>query len=501
MNKKWISIIGALIVILLVVFCLQNRGVNNLFSQKKLVNENPGMPYIKKNGVSIDKYGVKGDGITDDTENFQRAIDDAVKNNKILIVPAKVYVVSPLKYRDPTSSDWWCLNIPSNAQIYFEKGAIVKLVADAPTWTRVIVIDGVSNIKFYGRLEVNGNAATVTNGNEHMAGIFIYDAQNIFIESAYAHDCYGDNLFIGGLEDNYADDVRILYFKGVTAGRKNLVIHYVDRLHIGTAALDNSRGGVSNKWKGENSLDLEPDDFFGNRSFYQRIDHLSTYGKGNDFTVGTEKKMAEKWILDIGTFHVVLMPGATEGLQSYACTVKVDKLVVKSLASNNDIGMSISYAAIWEINKAYFVDGNNYAISAREEGGEKPNLTINQLIISRPKGKGISLWGADATIDYLEANSVNETVLKVFATNVQQVTIEKFMTRNSSKTQIIDISDYGFLPKVSINELSVSDDRQAKAKQIIYLDTQKAVDGFEAKQIHNYDKLNEVTVGPGITKY
>lgn len=496
MNVKWISIIGALILVLLLVFCLQNRGVNIMFSQKKLTNENPGMPYINKNGVSIDKYGVKGDGITDDTENFQRAIDDAVKNNKILIVPAKVYVVSPLKYRDPTSSEWWCLNIPSNAQIYFEKGAIVKLVADAPTWTRVIVMDEVSNIKFYGRLEVDGNASTVTNGNEHMAGIFIYDAQNIFIESAYAHDCYGDNLFIGGLEDNYADNVRILYFKGVTAGRKNLVIHYVDRLHIGTVVLDNSQGGADSNWSGDNSLDLEPDDFIGKKSFYQRIDHLSTYGKGNDFTVGTEKKVAEKWILDIGTFHVVLMTGSTVGLQSYACTVKVDKLVMKSLSSNNDIGLSLSYAAFWEINNAYFVDGNDYAISAREEGREKPNLKIGKLIISRPNGKGISLWGADATIDYLEANTVNGTVLRVFATNVQLVTIEKFMTRNSSKTQIIDISDYGFLPQVKIDELSVSDNRQTKAKQIIYLDSQKAVDGFEVKQIHNYDKLKEVTLGP-----
>jgi len=487
---KRISLIGALVIILLFIFYLQ---------KDKSEHVSPGISFIKENGISLEEYGVKGDGITDDTENFQIAIDDAVKKKKILIVPANTYKVSPLKYRNPDFSDWGCLYIPSEAQIYFEKGAVLKLVDNAPDWSRVIVISGVSNVEIYGHLEVDGNAETVKNGNEHMAGIFIYDSRNIFIESAYSHDSYGDNLFIGGLEENYSDNVKVNYFKGVTAGRKNLVIHYVDNLHIGTAVLDNSQGGVGGNWTGENSLDLEPDDYAGKKSFYQRIDYLSTYGKGNDFTVGTKKKLAKKWVLDIGNFNVVLMDGSIEGLISYAITVKINKLFIKSSSKNEDVGINLSYAAIWEINEAYFVDGRDYAIRARMEGGEKPSLKLGDIFISRPSGKGIELWGADAKIDYLEANTIDSEVMNIFSTYDQQVTIQKLITRNSGQEEIIYVSDNGNKPIVKVGELSVSDDRTNKAHQIIYLDTQKAVDGFEITNIRNFDNLSVVSFGPSVT--
>ena len=137
---------------------------------------------IRENGINIEEYGVKGDGITDDTEKFQFAVNDAAKKNKILIVPSNTYLVSPLKYRDSSSSDWWCIEIPSNAEIYFESGALLKLVDNAPEWTRVLVISEVSNVHIYGHVEVDGSGDTVLHGNEHMHGIFIYDAKNISIE-------------------------------------------------------------------------------------------------------------------------------------------------------------------------------------------------------------------------------------------------------------------------------------------------------------------------------
>ena len=408
----------------------------------------------KENSISIEEYGVKGDGITDDTERFQFAIEDAVKKNKILIVPANTYLVSPLKSRDSSSLDWWCIDIPSNAEIYFESGALLKLVDNAPQWTRVLVLNEVSNVNIYGHVEVDGSADTVLNGNEHMHGIFIYDSKNILIESAYSYNSYGDNLFIGGTEENYSDQVTINYFKGVTAGRKNLVIHYVDRLHIGTAILDNSQGGEGGNWKGENSLDLEPDDYKGTRDFYQRIDYISTYGTGNDFTVGTKKESAEKWILDIGQFHVLLMEGASGGLHSYAITLKIDQLFMKASSNKEESSLDLSYSAIWEINEAYIVNGKGYTIVAKEQALEKPNIKIRKLFISKPEGKGLELWGADATINYLEVDRVQGQVLKVFATNNQQVAIQEFIVRNSGKEEIISISDYGFQPIVKIGGYS-----------------------------------------------
>lgn len=456
--------------------------------------------FIKENGVNVIDYGVKGDGVTDDTEKFQFAIEDAIKKNKVLIVPAKTYLLSPLKYRDTTSKDWWCLNIPSNAEIYFESGSLLKLVEDPPRWTRVLVINEVSNVNLYGHIEVDGSADTVTNGNEHMAGIFIYDAQKIFIESAYSHDSFGDNIFVGGTEKNYSNNVKINYFKGHTAGRKNLVIHYVDNLHIGNAILDNSKGGEETHWTGENSLDLEPDNFKGRKHFYQRIDYLSTYGKGNDFTVGTKKKLADKWQLDIGNFNVILMDGPSNGLLSYGITMKIDRLFVNSTDANDDASINLLYSANWEVNEAYIMNGNSYAISAKTAKDEKPTLKIGKIFINSPNGKGLELWGADASIDYLEANTIQGNVLEMFSTNNQLVTIQNFISRNSGEEQIISISDYGFDPLLRIGHLFVTDNRVPKVESIVNLYTQKAVDGIEINNILNYDRLKVLSFGPSVTK-
>lgn len=486
MNKKRIVIIIMLGLVLICLFIIKKEVTN--FSQ----------PIQVKESVNVEEYGVVGDGITDDSVKFQLAINDAVRKNKVLIVPAKTYLVSPLRYRDSSSLDWWCLSIPSNAKIYFETGAKLKLVDNAPAKTRVFVIYEATNVNIYGRLEVDGSAHTVLNGNEHMHGIFIYDSKDIFIESAYSYNSYGDNLFIGGTEEDHSENVQINEFRGVTAGRKNLVLHYVDNLHIGTAILDNSKGDVLNNWLGGNSLDLEPDDYEGKKKFYQRIDYISTYGMGNDFTVGTKRAIAKKWILEIGNFHVVLMKGAVEGLQSYASTVKIDKLFIKSFPGNKDQGINLSYGAHWEIKEAYFVDGGDFAISAKAIDEDKPMLMLEKVFISRPSGKGLKLWGTDAEIKSLEMNSVRESGLDILSTSHQQVNIENFIIRNSGESEIISVSDYGYKPKVSIGNLLVMDDRKDHANSIVYLETQVAVDHFKIKNLQNFDLINEVTYGSSV---
>lgn len=454
---------------------------------------------IRTNSVSIIDYGVQGDGKTDDTIRFQQAINDSVQKDQFLIIPKGTYVVSPLKYRDSNSSDWWCLDIPSSAKLYFEPGAIIKLVDNAPEWTRVLVMSEVENVSLYGHVQVDGNAQTVTNGNEHMHGIFIFDSRNIHIESAHSYNSYGDNLFIGGTEENYSENINISFFKGVTAGRKNLVIHYVDNLHIGTAVLDNSKGGVGNQWSGENSLDLEPDAFRGINEFYQRIDNLSTYGMGNDFTVGREKNLAKQWKLDIGTFNVELMEGATEGLLSYAVTIEIDKLYVKSHKNNDDIGLKMVYAALWKIEEATFMEGNNYAISAKESDGQKPDLKIEKVTILRPNGGGLELWGANAEVEELEVTTKG-TVLDIFSTSTHRVKVNNFLSIDSGEDEIIYISDYGYEPHIQINELQVIDEREHKVNRIVYLNTQNAVDGLEVNQLQNKQNLRKVGYGESVLR-
>lgn len=487
MRKKRVVLVGASFFMMLLFFVgLKEKENNHVISPE--------------DGIRIEEYGVKGNGVTDDTEKFQYALEDATKKGKTLIIPAKTFLVSPLQYRDSTSLDWWCLSIPSNANLYFEDGALLKLVDNAPEKTRIFVISEVSNINIYGYVAIDGSAHTVQNGNEHMHGIFIYDAKDVFIESAYSFNSYGDNLFIGGTEDDYSENVRIHSFRGETAGRKNLVIHYVDNLYIGTAILDNSKGNVLNNWNGGNSLDLEPDDYQGRKKFFQRIDYISTYGMGNDFTVGTKGAMAKKWVLEIGDLRVILMEGAREGLRSYAATVKIERLILKSQPKNNDIGVRLLYAAYWEIDEAYFIDGRDYAISAKAADDESPKLILGRVFVSRPNGRGIELWGADATINTIEVNRVKNTVLDVLSTTPQQIKITNLISINSGEKEIIKVADYGYVPHIRIVNFLVRDVREHPVESIFYLKTQKAVDNFKVENLQKDFLLDEVTYGPNVQR-
>lgn len=486
--KKTLIILGFVAVVMTYFFLISQYKQN-----KKLE-----LASIIKNGINIEEYGVRGDGITDETEKMQHAIVDAARKNQVLIVPAKTYVVSPLKYREPTSSDWWCLALPKNAKIYFEPGAVIKLVDDAPDWTRIIVISEVSNVNLYGHIQVDGSADKVTSGNEHMHGIYIYDAKDIFIESAHSYNSYGDNLFIGGTEEHHSENITIEFYKGVTAGRKNLVIHYVDNLLIHKAILDNTKGGVGNNWSGENSLDLEPDDFTGNHRFYQRIDDLTTYGKGNDFTVGIDKRLAEKWVLDIGNFHVTLMEGPETGIISYAATVNINKLWVTSHPESHGSGLNLSYGANWVIDEGFFLNGWGYAISAKASGGEHPTLRLGKIYISRPHGAGVELWGAAAIIEHLEINDTGGRALNILSTTHQEVEVKNFTIKNSGESELIYVSDYGYEPHVRISDLVITDNRNKQIGSVVHLETKRSVEGFEIENITYPINLKKYSFGPTV---
>ena len=59
---------------------------------------------IAKNvGNNVKDFGAKGDGVTNDTTAFQNAIDDAISNNKCVIIPTGNYILNPLTITDRIS--------------------------------------------------------------------------------------------------------------------------------------------------------------------------------------------------------------------------------------------------------------------------------------------------------------------------------------------------------------------------------------------------------------
>jgi hypothetical protein len=453
----------------------------------------------KETGVNVKDLGVLPNDGVDRTELFQSILD----NNRNVFIPKGEYTISSGKYRNGDGSVWWGLKVPSNTHIHFEDGAILRFKDNMPLWSRLLAIYKVENVQITGHLEIDGNSDSVTNGNEHMANLHIESSKNVYIESVNSHDSYGDNIFVGGTEADPSENIRMDYVKGVRAGRKNYVIHYVNNLYVKRAILDNSKGNSTNGWTGANSIDLEPDNYTGKTRFYQRFDYVSTYGKGNDFTVGTSSLNAKNWILDIGTLDVHRMKSkntsADNVLYSNAVTAKIDKLNILVPTGENAVPIKLLYSAIWDVRELTIQGGNQYGISLQYSGNEKPSLVVKKLKMNDVRGYGIRNEGGDVNIGTFVARNVSGRVFHNFSTSPDsEVNVDSLTAYDSGGTEIIKVSSLLTNPvQMNIGTLKVFD---TKVRRLIYIETGSAADGLTIGKIHNPSKIMEFAYASGLAK-
>lgn len=134
---------------------------------------------------SVQDFGVEGDGATNDTVNFQKAIDAInVRGGGRLLVPAATYMLGRIY-------------IKSNVTLVLESGAVLQAISSVFTTNqRFINFDDVSNVV------IEGNHAVVRMNNEYSTGeqrhcVFMVDAHNVTINDLHADDSGGDGFYVG----------------------------------------------------------------------------------------------------------------------------------------------------------------------------------------------------------------------------------------------------------------------------------------------------------------
>ncbi len=136
---------------------------------------------------SVKRYGAVGDGETDDTAAFIRAIQDAPNRGNVIYVPPGRYMVS---------SD---LEITTHGLIIRgAKGAIIERMPSTSGEYAVFKVEASEDVHFEN-LEIRGErtAHTGTSGEWGM-GISFLDSSECSVDNCDILYCWGDGIYIGG---------------------------------------------------------------------------------------------------------------------------------------------------------------------------------------------------------------------------------------------------------------------------------------------------------------
>jgi len=421
----------------------------------------------------------------------------------------------------------YSISVPSNRVLIFEAGATIQQKAGAQKWTRTVVFISVSKIRVFGELKVDGNVANVgTTTNEQMHGVFIFNASDLHIERIDSRNTRGDNVYIGGTDPStYSVDIHIGSIRAVKAGRKNLVIGYVDALYIGSAHLDNSTGGAGIYSGGvadatdKHSLDVEPDSNDGSRRFVQTIGHLKTYGLGNDFSAGTTPNHGDNWILHVHDFDCVIS-GSTSSVYAWeqnAITLKIGKLAIVGINSSLDSPVKIAYAARLHVGECIITgaspnSGKLVEITASGADANIPKVTINALRIINTAISGVGVYSRSAftSINLVDADCGGEALLYNGNVGGSQAT-EGVMTVNELITNDTGTASTGavvtitransVLPNVTLRKITVRDSRGGiKAASIVSIASGCAA-GVTIGEINNYNSIAAAVSWAGSDKF
>lgn len=138
---------------------------------------------IIQNYVTPEDFGAAGDGITDDTD----AINEALEHSNVLNMNAKTYLVSA----NPETA----IAITAHNKVINGNGATIKIKPVTGEYYRIIDVTGsttISNLTIIGERDEH-----IGTSGEWGKGINISKCDHVHIENTTVKNCWGDGIYLG----------------------------------------------------------------------------------------------------------------------------------------------------------------------------------------------------------------------------------------------------------------------------------------------------------------
>jgi len=211
-------------------------------------------------GVNVTHYGAKGDGITDDTNAIQKAIDAVfARGGGIVYIPDGTYII------DPDVS----VRLKSNVSMILAQNAILKASSSEEDYYDIILILNATNVQVIGGKIIGDRYIHAGTTGEWGSGLSILGSTNVRIADISISDCWGDGIYIGSSWDgtpnykSYSDNIVIENFNISNNRRQGICVISAKNLTIRNGEVSNSNGT-----RPEAGINLEPNN---SNEFLQNI--------------------------------------------------------------------------------------------------------------------------------------------------------------------------------------------------------------------------------------
>jgi hypothetical protein len=234
--------------------------------------------------INVKSTGAAGDGITDDTKAFQKAIDDAAsKGGGAVIVPKGKYLVDA----DTT------IKIRSHITLKMDPEAELIAKPTASQRSYILMVLNATDVNITGGKIMGDRNAHLDTTGEWGMGIAVYAGSNVNINGTKIYNCWGDGIVIGskGAAPYYATNAsRNVTVKNVISDnnrRQGITVGKANGVVIDSCVFTNTNGT-----KPMSGIDIEPD-----KDTAQNITITNSefsYNKGNGVEIYVNKSSVVK---------------------------------------------------------------------------------------------------------------------------------------------------------------------------------------------------------------
>lgn len=142
--------------------------------------------------VKSPPYNATGNGVTDDTQAIQKAINAVAGTGGTVTVPAGTYLINPVV------NDHAGIRVGGGMTLSLDPSTILQARPTSTSDYVVVLVSGVQNANVTGGTIIgNRNNNTITDTVEAGFGLEIVNSANIVIQGTTAKQCWADGFYVG----------------------------------------------------------------------------------------------------------------------------------------------------------------------------------------------------------------------------------------------------------------------------------------------------------------